>query len=52
MLVCGISFILFWGLVQAFKVELLTAALVTGIIMILLGLLLGEANAGWPWKRP
>lgn len=42
MLLVGTSWIVFWLLASVFKVELLLAALVTGIIFILLGLILGE----------
>lgn len=39
MLVIGISWLLFWGLVQIFAVELIKAALVVGVVFIILGLL-------------
>jgi hypothetical protein len=42
MIVAGVSWVLFWTLVRVFQVELAVAALVTGLVFILLGLLLGE----------
>lgn len=42
MLVVGVAFLLFAALIQFFTLTIFNAALVTGIVMILLGLLLGE----------
>lgn len=42
MVVTGIAFILFWALIKVFTIELTLAAVVTGVVFILLGLLLGE----------
>lgn len=42
MIAIGISWILFWALIKVFTIELTLAAIVTGIVFILLGLLLGE----------
>lgn len=38
----GIAFLLFAALIQFFALTVFNAALVTGVVMILLGLLLGE----------
>lgn len=53
MIVVGISWVLFWTLVKVFTIDVLTAALTTGIILILLGLLLGEVgtHAAWSWRK-
>lgn len=53
MLIVGVSWVLFWALVQVFTVKVLTAALTTGIVFILLGLILGEVgtHSAWPWRR-
>lgn len=40
MVVTGIAFVLFWALVKVFTIELTLAAIVTGVVFILLGLLL------------
>lgn len=42
MIVVGVAFLLFWCLAQVFKLDLLVSALVTAIVFIALGLLLGE----------
>lgn len=42
MIIVGVSWVLFWALVEAFKLEIVTAAIVTGVAFILLGLVLGE----------
>lgn len=42
MIVVGAAFILFWLLVAVFHVVLTTAALVTGVAFVLVGLVLGE----------
>lgn len=42
MIVVGVSWVLFWALADVFKVEVLLAALVTGVVFVLLGLVLGE----------
>lgn len=47
MIVVGVSWILYWALVDAFNLEALQAALMTGIVFILLGLVLGER----PWNH-
>lgn len=47
MIVVGVSWILYWALVDAFNLDSLKAALITGIVFILLGLVLGER----PWNR-
>lgn len=44
----GVAFIVFWGLVEVFAITVTKSALVTGIVFILLGLVLGER----PWNRP
>lgn len=43
MLVVGLSWIVFWLLTSVFSVEVLKAALATGIIFVVLGLLVGES---------
>lgn len=48
MVTIGISWVLYWALVDVFNIESLKAALATGIIFVLVGLLLGER----PWNRP
>lgn len=42
MIAIGISWVLFWALVSIFHVDPETAALVTGVVFILVGLLWGE----------
>lgn len=42
MIEVGVSWILFWALVKVFSIEVTMAAVVTGVVFILLGLLLGE----------
>lgn len=42
MVYVGASWIVFYLLAKVFAIELLMAALVTGIIFVLLGLLVGE----------
>lgn len=42
MIIVGVSWILFWALVKVFSVEVTLAAIVTGVVFILLGLVLGE----------
>lgn len=51
MILVGVSWVVFWLMADVFKVELLMAALVTGIMFILLGLLFGERLPDWP-RRP
>jgi hypothetical protein len=47
MIAVGVAFIFFWMLVVVFKVQPDNAALVTGVVFVLVGLLLGER----PWLR-
>jgi len=47
MVAIGVSWVLFWALVRVFTIEVTLAAIVTGVVFILLGLLLGER----PWTR-
>lgn len=42
MVLIGLSWIVWWMLVKVFVVELLKAALVVGLLYIIVGLLLGE----------
>lgn len=42
MLIVGISWLVFWLLADVFTVEVLKAALATGLIFVILGLLVGE----------
>lgn len=42
MLIVGLSWLVFWLLADVFTVELLKAALATGLIFVILGLLVGE----------
>lgn len=42
MLVVGLSWLVYWLLASVFSVDALKAALATGIIFIVLGLLVGE----------
>lgn len=42
MIITGVAFVLFWALVEVFKVTLPLAAIVVGVAFILLGLVLGE----------
>lgn len=44
MIAIGLSWVLFWGLVDVFNVEILNAALATGIVFVALGLLMGERS--------
>lgn len=46
MLLIGISWLVYWLLVGVFTVEAIKAALVTGIIFVILGLLIGDR----PWS--
>lgn len=47
MVLIGLSFLVTWLQVQVFTVELVKALLVTALIFIILGLVLGER----PWNR-
>lgn len=48
MLIVGISWLVYWLMIDVFSVETIKAALVTGIVFVLLGLLV----EGMPsWKR-
>lgn len=47
MVIVGVSWLVFWLLVDVFSVESLKAALATGLIFVLAGLVLGER----PWNR-
>ena len=42
MVIVGISWLAYWGLIEVFDVEALKAALITGVVFTALGLLLGE----------
>lgn len=42
MIVAGLAFILFWLLASVLNVPLLTAALVTGVVFVVVGLIRGE----------
>lgn len=44
MIAIGLAFVLFWALPTVLHVELLMSAIVTGIVFIALGLLLGERS--------
>lgn len=48
MVLVGLSWLIFWLLVDVFDVEALKAALATGIVFLIMGLILGER----PWNRP
>lgn len=49
MLIVGLSWLVYWLMVDVFSVEAIKAALVTGLVFIILGLLVeGVPN----WKRP
>lgn len=49
MLIVGLSWLVYWLMVDVFSVETIKAALVTGLVFIILGLLVeGVPN----WKRP
>lgn len=47
MIAAGIAFLLYWALTVLLKVDAITALWVTGVIMILAGLVIGER----PWVR-
>lgn len=47
MILVGISWLLYWALIDVFRVDSLKAALVTGIVFVVVALLL-EHN---PWPR-
>lgn len=47
MVIVGVSWLLFWLLLEVFTVAVDKAALVTAIVFILLGIVLGER----PWER-
>lgn len=47
MVLVGIAFFLLWLLVEVFLVELVKAILVTAIVFIIAGILVGER----PWER-
>lgn len=48
MLIVGLSWLVYWLMVDVFSVETIKAALVTGLVFIILGLLVeGVPN----WKR-
>lgn len=47
MVLVGLSFLVYWLLQEVFTVAPLKAALVTGLIFVILGLLVGER----PWDR-
>lgn len=47
MVLVGLSWLVFWLLVDVFSIEALKAALATAIIFIVLGLIWGER----PWIR-
>lgn len=42
MLIVGLSWLVFWLLIDVFNVETLKAALATGLVFVVLGLLLGN----------
>lgn len=47
MVVIGISWILYWALIDVLAVAPLKSAIITGVVFVLLGLVLGER----PWVR-
>lgn len=47
MILIGLSWLIFWLLVEVFTVAVIKAALVTALVFIILGLLNGER----PWER-
>lgn len=49
MLIVGLSWLVYWLMVDVFDVESLKAALVTGLIFIILGVV----QEGFPtWRKP
>ena len=51
MLIVGISWLVFWLLIDVFNVDVLKAALINGLIFTLLALLI-EGRTYWPKLRP
>lgn len=53
MLYIGLGFLVDWVLVEVLNVELVKSLLITAIIFIIFGLLVGEfPNVPTPWRKP
>ncbi len=51
MLLVGVSWLVFWLLIDVFTVAIIKAALVTAIIFLILGVLAGE-HPWTSWNKP